>query len=103
MTEIIGFLKDSNLLTPSILAIFMAAIFYQQNKSIVQLQGELKESIVQLQGELKAISASITAVSQTLATTVAVLSRIDEYGTKAEMSHRENCQGRWESRDRKTI
>lgn len=84
MTEIIGFLKDSNLLTPSILAIFMAAIFYQQNKSIVQLQGELK-----------AISASITAVSQTLATTVAVLSRIDEYGTKAEMSHRENCQGRW--------
>lgn len=92
MTEIIGFLKDSNLLTPSILAIFMAAIFYQQNKSIVQLQGELK-----------AISASITAVSQTLATTVAVLSRIDEYGTKAEMSHRENCQGRWESRDRKTI
>jgi Na+/melibiose symporter-like transporter len=92
VTEIIGFLKDSNLLTPSILAIFMAAIFYQQNKSIVQLQGELK-----------AISASITAVSQTLATTVAVLSRIDEYGTKAEMSHRENCQGRWESRDRKTI
>ena len=92
MTEIIGFLKDANLLTPSILAIFMAAIFYQQNKSIVQLQGELK-----------AISASITAVSQTLATTVAVLSRIDEYGTKAEMSHRENCQGRWESRDRKTI
>lgn len=92
MTEIIGFLKDSNLLTPSILAIFMAAIFYQQNKSIVQLQGELK-----------AISASITAVSQTLATTVAVLSRIDEYGTKAEMSHRENCQGRRESRDRKTI
>lgn len=92
MTEIIGFLKDSNLLTPSILAIFMAAIFYQQNKSIVQLQGELK-----------AISASITAVSQTLATTVAVLSRIDEYGTKAEMSHRENCQERWESRDRKTI
>ena len=92
MTEIIGFLKDSNLLTPSILAIFMAAIFYQQNKSIVQLQGELK-----------AISASITAVSQTLATTVAVLSRIDEYGTEAEMSHRENCQGRWESRDRKTI
>ena len=83
MTEIIGFLKDSNLLTPSILAIFMAAIFYQLNKSIVQLQGELK-----------AISASITAVSQTLATTVAVLSRIDEYGTKAEMSHRENCQGR---------
>ena len=79
MTEIIGFLKDSNLLT----AISMAAIFYQQNKSIVQLQGELK-----------AISASITAVSQTLATTVAVLSRIDEYGTKAEMSHRENCQGR---------
>lgn len=92
MTEIIGFLKDSNLLTPSILAIFMAAIFYQQNKSIVQLQGELK-----------AISASITAVSQTLSTTVAVLSRIDEYGTKAEMSHRENYQGRWESRDRKTI
>lgn len=92
MTEIIGFLKDSNLLTPSILAIFMAAIFYQQNKSIVQLQAELR-----------AISASITAVSQTLATTVAVLSRIDEYGTKAELAHRDNCQGRWEARGGKSL
>ena len=42
MTEIIGFLKDSNLLTPSILAIFMAAIFYQQNKSIVQPTGRVE-------------------------------------------------------------
>lgn len=90
MISIFEFLKDSNLLTPTILAVFMAVIFYQQNKAIQQLQSELK-----------AIATSLTTVSQTLATTVAVLSRIDDYGTKAEMAHRENCQGRWEAQSRK--
>lgn len=88
MIEILAFARDSNLLTPAILAIFMAAIFWQQNRAISTLQVEIK-----------GIAAHLTTVSQTLATTVAILERIDKYGTQSEIDKRSQWGGRWETRN----
>lgn len=92
MLEVFDFLKDNNLLTPGMLAVALAGVAYQLNKSIVQLQTELK-----------AMSSKLVETSANLALTAAILERIDEYGTKAEMQHRENCQGRWEARGGKSL
>lgn len=78
IVEILTLMQNSNMLTPAMLAGFMAVIFYMQNKAISALQNEVKS-----------IAVSLSTVSATLATTVTVLQRIDEYGTKSFLEARE--------------
>lgn len=86
MIDIFDFLKDNNLLTPGVLAMALAVVSYQLNKSIREMQSELKS-----------VSSKLAETSASLALTAATLERIDRFGTQSEMEHRERCQGRWES------
>ncbi len=86
MIDVFDFLKDNNLLTPGVLAVALAGVAYQLSKSIRELQTELKS-----------VSSKLAETSANLALTAAILERIDEYGTKSEIEHRDRSQGRWEA------
>ncbi len=86
MIEAFDFLRDNNLLTPGILACALAVVAYQLGKAIKELQTELR-----------GVSAQQADTAATLKTTAAILARIDETGTKAEISRRDRLYGRWES------
>jgi len=86
MIPAFDFLRNADLLTPAVLAIAMAGVAYQLNKSIRELQIEMK-SMAQQQ----------TETAKALATVSAILARMDETGTRAELRHRDNEQGRWET------
>lgn len=85
MIDLVDFLGRNGLITPSLLAVALAGVAYQ-----------LSRSIRDLQVELKAVSRQQADTAALLATTVAVLARIDESGTKSELRHRENSYGRWD-------
>jgi len=87
MIAVFEYLISHNLLTPGVLAVAMAAVAYQQNKSVREIQGEMK---VMAQQQVE--------TAKVLATVSAILERMDETGTRAELRHREGVQGRWESR-----
>lgn len=86
MIEVFGFLRDSNLLTPGILALGLGIVTYFFSKAQKEMQAELKEMSRQ-----QALTAS------TLATVAAMVARIDKHGTESELRHRENQICRWEA------
>jgi hypothetical protein len=86
MTDVVRFLVENGLLTPGLIALALGAVAYQLNKSIRELQVEMK-----------ALSQQQTQTAIALATAMAILERIDKNGTSAELRHRDLEHGRWES------
>ena len=86
MIDVIKFLGENGLLTPGLIALALGAVSYQLNKSIRELQAEMKS-----------LSQQQTQTAMALATAMAILERIDKNGTSSELRHREAEHGRWES------
>lgn len=92
LKDAFDFLAARGLLSPGILALAVLGIVYFQSG----VDAEQRASIEDLQVQDKIITQQLQATSENLKITAALLTRIDEHGTKHEMETRENDLSRRE-------
>jgi predicted Holliday junction resolvase-like endonuclease len=85
LKDAIDFLAAKGLLSPSILAVALVAVVYFQTG----VDAEQRKSLDELHDQQKVISQSLNEAATNNRITAAILSRIDEHGTKHEMETRE--------------
>lgn len=85
ITDALKFLTERGLLSPTILAAALIAVVYFQTG----VDAEQRKSIDDLHDQQKVIATRLEETATNNRITAAILSRIDENGTRSEMQHRE--------------
>lgn len=92
LKDVFDFLAARGLLSPSILAVAIVGVVYFQSG----VDADQRKSIDDLHSQQQIIAQRLEETSTNNRITAAILSRIDEHGTKAEMEHREKEMDRRE-------